>query len=454
MANRKEEALPILGKLPEQWQVKEFGDVLEGSTRNGVYKPKEYHGRGSKIVNMGELFSNPRLWSIPMKRIELTNSELEKSQLKRGDLLFARRSLVAEGAGKCSIVCEITEPTTFESSIIRARPKNEIVDSFYLYYLFNSPYGRYILSSIRRQVAVAGITGTDLCTLNIPYPPLSEQKAIAHILGTLDDKIELNRQMNETLEAMARAIFKGWFVDFDPVRAKAEGRDPGLPPEIANLFPSGFEDSELGPIPKGWETISIYDVAEYINGIAYRNVDFSQERKGLPVVKITELKNGITNQTNFTEKEIDFKYRIDNGEILFSWSGNPDTSIDTFIWTLGPAWLNQHIFRILPYKETNRYFVFFLLKYLKPVFVEIARDKQTIGLGHVTISDLKLLKTSLPSQKTIEAFNSLVGPICEQIYLSTTESYSLATIRDTLLPKLLSGEIRVPEVEKMVEDIL
>ena len=125
-----------------------------------------------------------------------------------------------------------------------------------------------------------------------------EQRAIAHILGTLDDKIELNRRMNETLEAMARAIFKSWFVDFDPVRAKAEGRDPGLPKPIADLFPDRFEDSELGEIPAGWKIRSLYDCAEYINGSAFRNEHFSLDRSGLPIIKIAELKDGITGKQN------------------------------------------------------------------------------------------------------------------------------------------------------------
>ena len=123
-----------------------------------------------------------------------------------------------------SIVLEINEPTTFESSIIRARPDPTKADSLFLYYYFNSPIGLHALDTIRRHVAVAGITGTDLAQLPVGIPPLAEQRVIAHVLGALDDKIELNRRMNETLEEMARALFKSWFVDFDPVRAKMEGR--------------------------------------------------------------------------------------------------------------------------------------------------------------------------------------------------------------------------------------
>ena len=216
---------PFDGPKAGEWLTVRFGLLLTEPVRNGIYKGKAFHGRGAKIVNMGELFAHPRLRAVPMKRVELSESEAERFLIAAGDLLFARRSLVAEGAGKCCVVLDADEPTTFESSIIRARPDSTKADSLYLYYFFNSSLGLYHLDTIRRQVAVAGITGSDLAKLEISVPPLSEQRAIAHILGTLDDKIELNRRMNETLEAMARALFKSWFVDFDPVRAKAAFRN-------------------------------------------------------------------------------------------------------------------------------------------------------------------------------------------------------------------------------------
>src|SRR3954470_5910628 len=147
-----------------------FSDLLAESIRNGIYKPKPFHGRGCKIVNMGELFAYPRLFDVPMRRVELSEREQQNVLLKEGDLLFARRSLVAEGAGKCSIVKQINEPTTFESSIIRARPDRNKVSSDYLYYFFQSDFGRHLLDSILRQVAVSGITGSDLAQLELSPP--------------------------------------------------------------------------------------------------------------------------------------------------------------------------------------------------------------------------------------------------------------------------------------------
>jgi len=280
----------------------------------------------------------------------------------------------------------------------------------------------------------------------LPIPPLPEQKRIAHILGTLDDKIELNRRMNETLEGMARALFKSWFVDFDPVRAKAAGKKPeGMDDATAALFPDSFVDSELGKIPQGWEIRSVYDCARYTNGAAFKAKDFSLDNSGLPIIKIAEIKNGISSQTKFTENDYNDKFFIQDGEILFSWSGSPNTSIDTFLWTGGEGWLNQHIFKIEPIDDNSYCFVFYLLRYLRETFIEIARDKQTTGLGHVTVQDLKRLKVSFPDDGIIKAFEKYAKPFFDIVYNQSLSSKTLANIRDTLLPKLLSGELRVKD---------
>ena len=268
--------------MANPWEVKPFREILSEPVRNGVYKKKEFHGSGVKIVNMGELFAHPRLRNVDMRLVQLSDSELRRFNVQPGDLLFARRSLVAEGAGKCSIVLEVQEPTGFESSIIRGRPDPTKADPLFLYYYFNSPDGLHSLDTIRRQVAVAGITGKDLEQLNIHLPPLPEQRAIAHILGTLDDKIELNRQMNQTLEAMARAIFQDWFVDFGPVRAKMAGEETYLPPELWDLFPDNLVDSELGEIPEGWEIQTISECFNLTMGQSPPGSTYNEEGEGLP----------------------------------------------------------------------------------------------------------------------------------------------------------------------------
>ena len=269
--------------------------------------------------------------------------------------------------------------------------------------------------------------------LELKLPPLPTQRCIAAILSALDDKIELNCQTNQTLEAIAQAIFKEWFVDF---------RFPGSTGEM--------QDSELGPIPKGWRVKSLYDTASFVNGSAFREIDFSSNHSGLPIIKITELKNGISNQTKFTEKACEKKYKIRNGEILFSWSGSPDTSIDTFIWTSGPAWLNQHIFKVIPHCPFEKDFIYHLLRFLKPIFIEIARDKQTTGLGHVTVQDMKRMQVVYPPDSIIHAFQITAAAFLEKVIINSQQSATLAVIRDELLPKLINEEVRIETKEALL----
>jgi type I restriction enzyme S subunit len=202
-------------------------------------------------------------------------------------------------------------------------------------------------------------------------------------------------------------------------------------------------DSPPGEIPKGWGTKSLYDCAEFVNGAAYSDFDFAPDRSGLPVVKISELKDGVTLQTKFTHTDLGTKYRIDSRDMLYSWSGSPDTSLDVFTWMGGPAWLNQHIFRVDLHSSYERCFVYCLLRTLKPILVEIARDKQTTGLGHVTTRDMKGLQVVEAPANVLRRFEESVGPIYDRRMLNESESRTLAAIRDALLPKLMSGEVRV-----------
>ncbi|MFZ2955430.1 MAG: restriction endonuclease subunit S [Candidatus Ozemobacteraceae bacterium] len=299
------------------------------------------------------------------------------------------------------------------------------------------------------------LTQGNLNRIPIVVPPMGEQKAIANILGALDDKIELNRKMNATLEGIARALFQSWFVDFDPVRAKLDGRSPvGMDKATADLFPASFQESALGHIPQGWRTLPLYDTAKFINGAAFKSENFCPAGEGLPVIKIAELKEGIRSQTQWSQRQADPEQLIDTADMLYSWSGSPDTSLDVFLWSQGPGLLNQHIFKVVAPTNAQKRFVYYLLKFLRPILVEIARDKQTTGLGHVTIADMKRLLVCWPAKEVLAAFDQKIAPIFEKAFFNTTEVQTLATVRDTLLPKLLSGELRVKDAERMVSEVI
>ena len=147
------------------------------------------------------------------------------------------------------------------------------------------------------------------------------------------------------------------------------------------------------------------------------------------------------------------KYLLQDTDILFAWSGNPDTSIDTFVWSNGPAWLNQHIFKVVPNKSVNRSYLLSLLKYLKPTFADIARDKQTTGLGHVTVKNLKEMMVPMPTENLMEAAGKQLQPLWDKHFNLTKEIQSLTKLRDTLLPKLISGELKIPDAEAQIANM-
>jgi type I restriction enzyme S subunit len=179
-------------------------------------------------------------------------------------------------------------------------------------------------------------------------------------------------------------------------------------------------------------------------------VDFCAAGDGFPIVKIAELKDGIGTQTKWSERHAKPNQIIDTGDLIYSWSGSPDTSLEAFLWSGGRGLLNQHIFKVITKSVAQKRFVYYLLQYLRPVLVETARNKQTTGLGHVTISDMKRLHVCLPSGEAMAEFDRNIAAIFDHAFNNTLESRTLATLRDTLLPKLLSGEVRVSELDKEV----
>lgn len=335
--------------------------------------------------------------------------------------------------------------------LMQYRAARELLDPRFLLYSFLSPALQHQLGSHEGSGSVVShIRVGDCFKFKLRLPPLGIQKRIAALLGVLDDRITLLRETNATLEAIAQALFKSWFVDFDPVLAKKQGRAPeSMDETTAALFPDGFKESESGLVPKGWATCPIYDLATYINGAAYKAFEPNSERRGLPIIKIAELKAGITDQTAYSSVSMPDKYLINTGDILFSWSGNPDTSIDTFVWHQEQALLNQHIFRVVPNAEYGRSFVLQTLKLLRPVFAELARNKQTTGLGHVTVADLKRLQVVVPNQEILGQFSAVVEPIHTRIFQNGQQVQTLSTLRDTLLPRLISGQLRLPDAESI-----
>lgn len=288
----------------------------------------------------------------------------------------------------------------------------------------DTKYAYYILKSLRLNERRIG-TGQPLLTqgilnnIDIKYPKKEEQKAIAATLSCLDDKIELNNHINKTLEEIAQAIFKSWFVDFEP-------------------FQDGeFEDSELGRIPKGWRVESLDNIADFLNGLAMQKYR-SKTDDFLPVIKIRELNQGFTDDSSDKASvTIPEQYIINNGDVIFSWSG----TLEVKIWTGEKGALNQHLFKVTSKKYEKWFYHLWTLKHLEK-FRAIAQDKATT-MGHIRRKDLTESKVLIPKDSDMKFLSNILNPIYEKIIKLYLENRTLKEIRDTLLPKLMSGEIRV-----------
>ena len=369
---------------------------------------------------------------------------------KPGDILF-----VCKGSpGRTNWVPDPVDFCIAQDMVaVRADPKK--VYPKYLFAVLRSHIVQSQIDNMHVGTMIPHFKKGDFDKLNIPLLNSGSQVAVGDLYFELSQRITLLRETNSTLEAIAQALFKSWFVDFDPVRAKMEGRVPeGMDEATAALFPDGFEESELGLVPKGWTNAPIYDMATFINGAAYKAFEPNAERRGRPIIKIAELKSGVTTQTAYSDVAMPDKYLIETGDILFSWSGNPDTSIDTFVWTFEKAWLNQHIFRVLPNASHERTFVLQMLRHLKPLFTELARNKQTTGLGHVTVADMKRELIAMPPVDLVRQFDLKVGPIHARIFENQRQAQTLSTLRDTLLPRLISGQLRLPEAQAAAAEAL
>ncbi|RDE06411.1 restriction endonuclease subunit S [Sphingomonas aracearum] len=269
---------------------------------------------------------------------------------------------------------------------------------------------------------------------------LQEQRSIAAVLSALDDKIALNRRMNETLEASARALFRDWFVDFGPTRAKAEGRPAYLTPDLWSLFPDRLGDDG---VPEGWDVRPLDQIAEFLNGLALQKYPAVPGEEDLPVIKIAELRSGISANSNRASPAVPAKYVVEDGDFLFSWSG----SLLAKFWTGGRGALNQHLFKVTSHEYSAWFYTHWVWHHLED-FQMIAASKATT-MGHIQRGHLSAATTVCPPPAPLATFGAIIEPLQRRMVDNLIESRTLAATRDALLPKLMSGELRVRDAEAL-----
>jgi type I restriction enzyme S subunit len=361
------------------------------------------------------------------------------------DLVFPHRGSI----GLVGIVPRNNvERYALSSSLMKLTCDRKQVEPLFLFYFFRSDDGRHELLKNASTVGTPGIGQplSSLRSIKVPLPPLAEQKAIAEVLGALDDKIELNRRMNATLEAMARALFQSWFVDFDPVRAKLDGRQPvGMDSTTAALFPKHLEDSPLGHIPKGWTAQRLPDAIE---------VNPRRTLKSGTIASYLDMKN-LPTRGHSADEVIDREFssgtKFQNGDTLLAritpCLENGKTGYVDFLEDGQVGWGSTEYIILSPKPPLPPQFGYLLARSDALRTHAIQNMTGTSGRQRVPSECFNTFWLAVPPPNIAHRFDELTAPLMAKIKANSTECRTLATLRDTLLPKLLSGEISIPAAE-------
>ncbi len=371
----------------------------------------------------------------------------------RGDILYSREGTYF------GIAAEVPEDTRvcLGQRMVLIRPKSGVIDFRFLRHWLNSPIMASHIHGYRDGSVAERLNLPTIRALPVVVPPLREQRAVAQILGTIEDKIELNRRMNETLEAMVRALFKSWFVDFDPVRAKAEGRDPGLPQPLTNLFPDRFEDSELGEVPTGWRVAPLADCVDVVRGLSYKGSGLS--RDGMPMHNLNSIyEGGGYKHEGLKHYEGEYKphHIARSGDVIVANTEQGHHRLLIGYAAVVPtrfsseSLFSHHIYRVRPKNSsglTADYLCHLLNTRVMHDTVSGYANGTTVNM--LPMDGLQSPQVLVPPSRIVSAFNGIAETSRFRHEEMIEEARTLSALRDTLLPKLISGELRVKQVEKI-----
>jgi len=416
-----------------------LGEVNRGRSRHRPRYAEHLYGGPYPFIQTGDIrMSGGRISSHTQTYSE---AGLAQSRLwPAGTMCITIAANIAETA-------ILNYPACFPDSVVGFIADEERANVYFVEYMF-----RRLRSSLQHQAFGSVQDNINLATLDrlrFPLPPLDEQRAIADVLGALDDKIEQNRRTARALERLARAIFRAWFVDFEPVKAKAEGATafPSMPQDVFDALPTSFVDSEIGPVPDGWEVKALDKVASFLNGLALQKYPSRGDSTDLPVIKIAQLRKGSTEGADSSNDAINEKYKIQDGDLLFSWSG----TLEAVFWFGGAGALNQHLFKVTSSKYPQ-WLVYEWIQQHLPEFRLVAASKATT-MGHIKRGHLNQALVAVPSPAFMEQSNQILAPLFDMHGTAHLESRKLAEMRDYLLPKLLSGSVRVRDMRQLAEDV-
>jgi type I restriction enzyme S subunit len=355
-----------------------------------------------------------------------------------GDVVFTSKGTV----GRFAFVREETPAFVYSPQLCYWRSLSaDTIDPRYLFYWMQG--GEFWLQAegVKGQTDMADYVSLgDQRRMFLTLPPPKEQRDIARILGALDDKIELNRRMNRTMEAIVQALFRSWFVDFEPVSAKREGRKPvGMDAATAALFPEHFQDTAMGAIPLGWRVASIYDAAKVIYGAPFASKSFNSNGDGIPLIRIRDLAS--ESPSVFTTEAHPKGYLVQPGDIVVGMDGE----FRSFLWGGVSSWLNQ---RVCVFKPAPPFSAPFVRCNIMPLLAELEATETATTVIHLGKNDIDRFKIIDPGPGVLDAFNRICQPCYDRIVKNKQQLRNLTAMRDTLLPQLLSGDLRIGKLEE------
>jgi type I restriction enzyme S subunit len=436
--------------LASDWPLRRFGEICEHSAFGPRFSGRLYSPHGNiATLRTTDITEDGRIHYETMPLATLNQSSFAQHLLQVDDLVVTRSGRVGTFAvfGHCPL------PVLPGAFLIRFRLQRSLADPEFYRYYFASPAGKQQVISVATGSVQQNLNITALHRLEVPVPPLWEQQAIAAMLSTLDDKIDLNNRMNATLDAMARAIFKSWFVDFDPVRTKVADTRSGLPTNVFDLFPSAFARSELGDIPQGWRVARLSELCSTQYGYTASATD---EPVGPKLLRVTDI-----NKHNWIQwsdvpyckinEAVKNVYALKRGDIVVARMADPGKAaiIDDEIDAVFASYLVRLQAQSL---ETSLYVYGFLKSSLYQEYAAGARS----GSVQANMNARVIVGASLvvPSESLCREYCRAVSPLRQKIAANLRDSHTLGSLRDTLLPKLLSGEIRLKRAEGSVEAAL
>jgi type I restriction enzyme S subunit len=441
-------------KHPEEWPVVRLADITlkigSGATPRGGSENYLPERTGFALIRSQNVFDRYFDYSGLAFISDAQANELQNVIVQPGDLLL---NITGDGItfSRCCAVPEDVLPACVNQhvSIIRVDPT--LADSGYVLAFLNHPIVKSYIESFNAGGSRRAITKGHIESFQLPLPPICDQRRIAHILGTLDAKIELNRKMDKTLEAMARALFRSWFVDFDPVHDKAEGLNIGIPEHFAAHFPDSFEDSELGQIPRGWSCAPLPDLIEVNPSRPMTKGDIS------PYLDMSNVPTQGHSANEVIQRPFGSGMRFINGDTLVAritpCLENGKTAFVDFLDENQVGWGSTEFIVLRPKLPLPNEFGYCLAR--SPEFRSYAIQSMTGSSGRqrVPAESLSHFKFVSPSKEIAELFGNLVRPMFSRSGKAAKENQCLRVQRDSLLPKLISGEVRLAAIEHIEGEI-